>query len=683
MRSTLILDGLNCPHCAAKIEDKIRSDSRFADVEFNFINKELKLTHELGDAVTAEIDSIVAGIEDGVTVLRSDEEHKHGHHHSHDEEVNIPVLIARAAAIAVLIALYFIFSKQPLFLILAYIAAGGDVIYRAVRNIGKGRIFDENFLMTIATAGAIIIGEYPEALAVMIFYQIGEFFQDMAVEKSKQSIGDLLDLKIENVNIVRESGIETIDPKEVESGDILLIKKGEKIPVDGVVTEGSAVVDTSALTGESLPREINTGEKILSGCINCGEAIKIRAESRYNNSTAAKIAKMAEDAAAHKAKAETFIGSFAKVYTPVVVVLALLIAVIPCIALGFDTKWIYRGLVFLVASCPCALVLSVPLCFFSGIGKASKQGVLIKGGNFIQVLSNIKAIAFDKTGTLTTGRFTVTADDDKTLALAAGLEQYSSHPIAKAVTAAYKGELPEVSEVREESGYGVCGIIGGRQAAVGSRKYMEKLGIDISGINGDVYTAVDGKATGGINVYDEIKKDSAATVRALEAAGIKTVMLTGDKKESALNVGREIGISAVEYELLPSDKTAAVERIKAQYGTTGFMGDGINDAPVLAAADIGMAMGGMGSDAAIEAADMVIMGDDPSAALRAVRTAKRTMAILWQNVVFIIVVKALILTLTAVGISNMWLAVFADVGTALISVLNSLRIVNDIRIPQK
>ncbi|MBQ9603935.1 MAG: HAD-IC family P-type ATPase, partial [Firmicutes bacterium] len=447
MKSTLILDGLNCPNCAAKIEDKIRSDSRFSDVEFNFINKELSLTHDLSsEAIIHEIDAIVSAIEDGVTVLSGDEEHghkhghEHGHHHEHENghshehggELNIPQLVARAAVILVLVALYFVFSRQPLFLVSAYIFAGGDVILRAAKNIGRGQIFDENFLMTVATIGAIIIGEYPEALAVMIFYQVGEFFQDMAVEKSTRSIGELLELKIENVNIVRESGIETAAPHDVEPGDILLIKQGEKIPVDGIVIEGTAIVDTSALTGESLPREISEGERILSGCISCGEAVKMRAESKYSNSTAAKIAKMAEQAAAHKAKAETFISAFARIYTPLVVMLALIIAILPCLFTGFDTKWIYRGLVFLVASCPCALVLSVPLCFFSGIGRASKQGVLVKGGNYLQVLSNIKAIAFDKTGTLTTGNFTVSSENEEAMRLAASLEQYSSHPIAKA-----------------------------------------------------------------------------------------------------------------------------------------------------------------------------------------------------------------------------------------------------------
>ncbi|MBQ9604196.1 MAG: cadmium-translocating P-type ATPase, partial [Firmicutes bacterium] len=540
--------------------------------------------------------------------------------------------------------------------------------------ITKGRVFDENFLMSIATIGAFILGEYAEALAVMVFYQTGEFLQDLAVEHSRKSITGLMDLKIEHADLVKDGEIKQIDPEDIAVGDVLLVKQGAKVPVDGVICDGITSFDTSALTGESVPLGANVGDKVLSGYINCGKAVKVRAESTYENCTAARILEMTENAAAHKAKAENFISAFAAVYTPVVVVLAVALAVLPCLIYGFDPKWIKRGLIFLVASCPCALVLSVPLCFFSGIGKASKLGVLIKGSSYIQTLNKIKTVVFDKTGTLTTGEFEVKSANDETLALAAALEQYSTHPVAKAITSAYGKTPEEVSDVNEVSGYGITAVYRGKNAAVGSRAFMQKLGIPLDGTDADVYAALDGNLTGGITLSDTVKPDCETTVLALSAIGIKSAMFTGDTKQNAMETAKKAGISHVEYELLPGDKLEKLNALRKKYGAAAFVGDGINDAPVLAGADVGAAMGGIGSDAAIEAADVVIMGDKTSGILRAVEVSRKTMAILKQNVAFVLIVKLAVLALAALGFGNMWLAVFADVGTALIAVVNSLRI---------
>ena len=720
MKSTLILDGLNCPNCANKIENRIKNDTRFENVEFNFINKNLTLEHNMTvHKLIEEIDSIVSGIESGITVIEKGAAHKHthkdecehchSHEHEHGEECDChshehehgkgcschshehdhthththehghtskKTAVMRAAAVAFLLVIYLNGFRNPVVIFAAYLIAGYDVILNAAKNIVKGHIFDENFLMSIATVGAFIIGEYTEALAVMVFYQIGEFLQDMAVERSRRNISELMDLKIEHADLVKDGNIVEIDPDDIEEGDILLVKQGAKVPVDGIVTDGMTSFDTAALTGESVPRDANVGDKVLSGYINTGKAVKIKAESKYENSTAARILEMTENAAAHKAKAENFISAFAAIYTPAVVVFALLLAIIPCFLYGFDPKWIKRGLIFLVASCPCALVLSVPLCFFSGIGKASKSGVLIKGSSYIQTLAKLKMAVFDKTGTLTTGEFSVQSANEETLALAAALEQYSTHPIAKAIIKAY-GKTPEPAEnVSELSGYGITAEYHGSQAAVGSRSLMEKLAVPLNGSDADIYAALDGKLLGSITLADTVRPDSSTTVHALAAAGIKCAMFTGDTKQNALSTAKKAGISVVEYELLPGDKLNKLLELKKKHGLTAFIGDGINDAPVLAGADVGAAMGGIGSDAAIEAADIVIMGDTPLGILRAVEISRRTMAVLKQNVAFVLIVKLAVLVLAALGLGNMWLAVFADVGTALIAVVNSLRILN-------
>ena len=701
MKTTLILDGLNCPNCAGKIENKIKNDARFENVEFNFINKNLTLEHNMKiEKLIEEIDIIVSGIEDGITVLEKGAEHcaascaecghckagghehshEHGHEHSHGHyrDAGEGVIFAlRTAMVVILLIVYFVLIKSPFIILAAYIIAGYDVILSAAKNISRGRVFDENFLMSIATIGAFALGEYTEALAVMVFYQIGEFLQDMAVDHSRRSISDLMDMKIEYADLVVDGEITQIPPEKINIGDILLVKSGAKVPVDGIVTEGASAVDTAALTGESVPRSVTVGDKVLSGYIVSGKAVKIKAECRYENSTAARILEMTENAAAHKAKAENFITAFARVYTPAVVVLALLLAIVPCVIQGFDTQWIKRALIFLVASCPCALVLSVPLCFFSGIGKASRQGVLIKGSSYIQTLSKIKNIAFDKTGTLTTGEFTINSANEETLALAAALEQYSSHPIARAIVEAYGAAPEEASDTEEISGFGITGIYKGKKAAVGSRALMEKLNIPTDNPDADVFAALDGKLVGSISICDTLKDDSAITVRSLAALGINSVMFTGDTRSNAEETAKKAGIKDYRYEMLPGDKLEAVEALKKKHGLTAFMGDGINDAPVLAGADVGIAMGGIGSDAAIEAADMVIMGDKPSAILRAVETSRRTMTVLKQNVAFVLAVKFIVLALAAAGLGNMWLAVFADVGTALIAVVNSLRILRD------
>ncbi len=702
MKTTLVLDGLNCPNCAAKIENRIKNDARFENVEFNFINKNLTLEHNMSlNKLTEEIDIIVSGIESGVAVIeksaykqahkhehehhehehehehehKHEHEHEHGHGHEHGRSQASPLVFGlRALAVIVLILVYFFVFKNPFIILLAYIAAGYDVIFSAAKNITKGHVFDENFLMSIATIGAFILGEYTEALAVMVFYQIGEFLQDMAVDRSRRSITELMDMKIEHADLVVDGNITEIDPDDINIGDILLVKAGAKIPADGVVTDGATTLDTAALTGESAPREVNVGDRVLSGCINSGKAIKIKAESRFDDSTCARILEMTENAAAHKAKAENFITAFARIYTPVVVILAVLLAVIPCIFTGFDTQWIKRALIFLVASCPCALVLSVPLCFFSGIGKASKQGILIKGSSYIQTLSKIKNVIFDKTGTLTTGEFTVNSANSETLELASALEQYSTHPIAKAIIAAYGKNPAPAEDIEEIGGFGLTGIYNGKRAYVGSRALMEKYGIAVDNKDADVYAALDGKLIGSITLSDTLKEDSALAVRGLAAQGIKSVMFTGDTRKNAEETAKKAGIAEIKCELLPGDKLNELNTWKKKHGLTAFMGDGINDAPVLSGADVGIAMGGIGSDAAIEAADMVIMGDKPSAVLRAVEVSRKTMSVLKQNVVFVLAVKFIVLVLAAVGLGNMWLAVFADVGTALLAVLNSLRI---------
>lgn len=594
-------------------------------------------------------------------------EHTCGHgEHSDCGTGNTNFILVRALIALVLFAVGF--KLQWLF-IAGYLIAGGDVLFTAVKNIIKGRIFDENFLMSAATAGALCIGEYPEAVMVMILYQIGEYFQHRAVEKSRRSISELMDIRPDYANLDGRR----VSPQEIKVGDIITVKPGEKIPLDGIIIEGSSTVDTSALTGEAIPKSAGCGDNVMSGCVNLSGVLKIRVTKEYGESTVAKILELVEHASSKKTKTENFITKFAGYYTPVVVLLALIIAFIP--PLFWSGNWIVRALTFLVISCPCALVISVPLGFFAGIGGASQNGILIKGSNYLELLAKPDTVVFDKTGTLTKGTFKVQeihSQEPELLKLAAYAESASSHPIAAAIREAYGKEIPEQNNITEISGQGIKAYIEGKEVLAGNTKLVKTEPVEAAGTV--VYIAIDGKYSGYIVIADEIKQSSPAAVKELKDARIKTVMLTGDSTAAARKVQQKLCLDEAYAELLPEDKVAKLEEIIGQSkGTVIFVGDGINDAPVLTRADAGIAMGGLGSDAAIEAADIVIMDDNPQKVLAAVKIARKTMLIVKQNITFAISVKIIFLLLGSIGLMTMWGAVFADVGVALLAVLNSLR----------
>lgn len=556
------------------------------------------------------------------------------------------------------------------FFFAAYIIAGLEVLKDALKNIIKGQVFDENFLMSIATIGAICVGEYPEAVMVMLLYRIGEYFQDKAVEKSRHSISELMDIRPDYANLDGKK----VSPESVKIGDIITVNTGEKVPLDGIIKEGQASIDTSALTGESIPKSVKAGDAISSGCINCDGVLKIKVTKLFEESTVSKILNLVENASAKKAQAEKFITKFAKIYTPVVVILALIIAVIPPLIL--DTSfivWVKRALTFLVISCPCALVISIPLSFFAGIGRASRKGILIKGSNYVEVLAKTSAVVFDKTGTLTEGVFKVTqivSDNPDILKYAAYAESSSSHPIAKAIKAAYGKEIPENNDIKEIAGMGIKAIVDGKEVLVGNSKLIKVEPIDTMGTV--VYVSIDRKFQGCIVISDEIRKDSYSAIANLKKSGIFTEMLTGDSKAAAEKVEEILGLDKVYAELLPENKVEKIEElISTSKGRVLFVGDGINDAPVLTRADVGIAMGGLGSDAAIEAADVVIMDDKPSKVVDAIKIAKKTITIVKQNIAFAIGVKVLFLILGGLGLMTMWGAVFADVGVTFIAVLNA------------
>jgi len=575
--------------------------------------------------------------------------------------------------------------------LIPYIIIGYDVIFKAAKNIRNGQVFDENFLMMIATFGAFVVSEYIEAVAVMLFYQIGELFQSYAVGKSRKSISELMDICPEYANLEVEDKIEEVDPEDVEIGSIILIKPGEKVPLDGVVIEGESFLDTSALTGESVPRRIIIGEEIISGCINGNGTLRVKVTKEFENSTVAKILELVENATSKKAKVENFITRFAKYYTPFVTIMALLLAVVPPIFLqGAWMIWLKRACTFLVISCPCALVISVPMGFFGGIGAASKIGVLIKGSNYLELLSEMKTVVFDKTGTLTNGVFEVTEviskdnEKEKLLSIAASLESYSTHPIAESICNAVKSKTNRtVSNIEELSGYGISGYVDGNVVLVGNNKLMEVHQIPYEEYAGNgtvVYMAMDGIYSGCIIISDTIKEGTKAAIASLKRLGVsETVMLTGDRKEAALAISSELDIDSAYYELLPGDKVKKIEEILEKNDgqkKIAFVGDGINDAPVLARADIGVAMGSLGSDAAIEAADIVIMDDDIRKICSVIKISKKTMAIVKENIIFALGIKGLILVLGALGMASMWAAVFADVGVAVIAILNAMRTLN-------
>lgn len=590
----------------------------------------------------------------------------HEHHHQHCCGSSNSSTIFRAITALLLFAGGFKFS---ILFFLAYIIAGWDVIFKAAKNITKGHVFDENFLMSAATIGALCIKEYPEAVMVMILYQIGEYFQHKAVEKSRHSISELMDIRPDYANLRGEK----VSPREVKVGDIITVNTGEKIPLDGIVTEGHASLDTSALTGESVPRTVSTGDSVISGCINLNGVLKIKVTKEFGESTVTKILELVEHASSKKARTEKFITKFAAYYTPAVVILALMIAFIP--PLFITGNWIERALTFLVISCPCALVISIPLSFFAGIGSASKNGILIKGSNYLELLAKPDTVVFDKTGTLTKGVFKVRevhSDEPDFLKYAAYAESASSHPIAAAIREAYGQEIPEQNNIEEIAGLGIKAIIDGKEILAGSAKLVKTETINTDG--SVVYVSINGNYCGYIVIADEVKDDSKETIEKLKTLGIKTVMLTGDSKNTADKVQKKLGVDNAFAELLPEDKVNKLEKIiKTAGGSVIFVGDGINDAPVLTRADVGIAMGGLGSDAAIEAADAVIMDDSPSKLITSIKIARKTMRIVKQNIVFALGVKALFLILGGIGIMTMWGAVFADVGVALLAVLNSLR----------
>lgn len=602
------------------------------------------------------------------------------------------IIGAAVLATAVLLSLNNEWLQIALFII-SYIIVGGDVVKRAVKNIFKGQVFDENFLMSIATIGAFFIGEYPEGVAVMLFYQVGELFQSYAVGKSRKSIASLMDIRPDYANVKKGDELVKVDPDEVQIGDIIVIKAGEKIPLDGKVIEGSSMIDTSALTGESVPREVEVGSDILSGCININGVITAEVTKEFGESTVSKILDLVENASSKKSNSEQFITKFARYYTPVVVIIAVFLAIIPPLVIDGATfsDWIYRALAFLVVSCPCALVISIPLSFFGGIGGASKKGVLVKGSNYLEALAETEIVVFDKTGTLTKGVFNVQeihpegVSKEELLELTAHAESYSNHPISLSLKRAYSKEIDNgrISDVEEISGHGVIATVDGKKVMVGNIKLMKMM--DIPYFKGEligtiVHVAVNNKYIGYIVIADEVKEDSAQAIKELKAANIKqTVMLTGDNKSIGSKVAKELGLDKVYAELLPADKVEKLEELfsqKSKKGKLAFVGDGINDAPVLARADIGIAMGGLGSDAAIEAADVVIMTDEPSKIATTMKISKKTLKIAYQNIVFAIGIKIIVLILSAFGITTMWAAIFADVGVTIIAVLNAFRALN-------
>ena len=586
----------------------------------------------------------------------------------------------------------FWYVKAILFFI-PYIIIGWDILWKAVRGLFSAQFLDENFLMSIASVGAFIIGEYPEAVAVMLFYQVGTLFEEYAVGRSRKSIAALMDIRPDFAYLERDGEIQEVDPDEVAIGDIIVIRAGEKIPLDGIIIEGETTVDTSALTGESLPRDLVAGDAVVSGTVNLSGRLRVRVTQVFGESTVSKILDLVENASAKKAKTENFISKFARFYTPIVVISALVLAIVPSLITGEWSVWVYRALSFLVTSCPCALVISVPLSFFGGIGAASKKGILVKGGNYMEALSRLETVVFDKTGTLTKGTFRVTAiyptkdtEKETLLEYAALAESNTHHPIGKSIEEAYAKPIDEsrIASVTELAGKGISAVIDGKRVLIGGEKLMRDEKIDhipVSDIGTAVYVALDGKFLGSLVISDEEKADAKEAISSLRALGVrKTVMLTGDNEAVGKAVATALGLDEVYAGLLPADKVEKVERLlaeKSEKSVLAFVGDGINDAPVLSRADLGIAMGAMGSDAAVEASDIVLMDDKPSKIASAVHIAKRTMRIVYSNIIFAIAVKILVLLLVAVGLVGMWAAVFADVGVSVLAILNAMRVLKD------
>lgn len=738
----LTLEGLTCANCGNKIEGRVNKLNGVVEANLNFSTSTLIVEIDSSvpkDKIIEEVKDIVKKLEPEVIVLEKgkskikratnknickdsccdikeghhnhnhshsgnccNENHHHeynkkgGHEHEHNHESisfklkdNWKLIIG-----AILYIIAMILSKDSIvaaiLFVVSYVLIGGGVVYSAFRNIIRGELFDENFLMTVATLGAFFIGEFPEGVAVMLFYQIGEMFQGYAVNRSRKSITSLMDIRADYANLLVGDKDTKVSPEDVSVDDIIIIKPGERVPLDGVVIEGSSLVDTSALTGESVPREIKVDEQILAGCINNNGVLKVKVTKEFGESTVSRILELVENASSKKAPTEKFITKFSKIYTPIVVFLALGLALIPPLVISnatFDV-WIYRASIFLVVSCPCALVISVPLGLFAGIGGASKKGILVKGGNYLEALKDVDTVVFDKTGTITKGVFKVTEvnpiniDSDKLLEIAALGEVFSNHPIAQSIVKAYGKEINKdnIKEYEEVSGHGIKVSIDDEEILLGNYKLMKKFNIqyeEVDSIGTIVYIAINKEYKGNIIISDEIKKEAKEAIKELKENGInRVVMLTGDNKVVAEKVAKSVGIDNVYSELLPVDKVEKIEGLLKEgsnVSKVAFVGDGINDAPVLARADIGVAMGNIGSDAAIEAADIVLMNDEPQALVEAIKVAKKTNKVLWQNIIFALGIKIFVLLLGAFGVATMWEAVFADVGVTILAVLNSTR----------
>lgn len=693
MKQEYVLDGLDCSNCAQKIENGVKGIKGIDGCAVNFAASTLTVSADGKEEqwVTDKVEKKVKSIDPHVTVRQK---HKKKSADDGYRKRMVNMLIRMAAAVILGAAAYFVHSGTVEFLLffVSYLIIGGDIVIRAVKNISRGQVFDEHFLMALATIGAFLIQQYPEGVAVMLFYQIGELFQGAAVSRSRKSISALMDIRPDYANVKTENGIELVSPEDVQIGDIIVVNPGESIPLDGKVIQGSAMVDTSALTGESVPRKAAEGQEVMSGFINQNGVLHIEVTKGYQESAVSKILDLVQNASSRKARTENFITKFAKYYTPAVVIIAVLLAFVPPLMISGAalSDWVYRALIFLVISCPCALVVSIPLGFFGGIGAASKAGVLVKGSNYLEALNQVKYAVFDKTGTLTKGSFEVTEikpaegfTKDRLLEAAAYAELHSQHPIAESVRKAYGKMLSSdaIESYEEISGHGIIAKVNGTDILAGNKKLMERE--QIEGVTDEnagtiVHVAVDQRYAGAIVIADEVKEDAAQAMADLKSLGIKqTVMLTGDSKQTGEAVGKQLGIDDVYAELLPQDKVARVEALEAKLLPNEkliFVGDGINDTPVLARADIGAAMGGLGSDAAVEAADVVLMTDQPSKVAAAIRIAKRTRRIVWQNIGFALGVKAIFLILGAFGIATMWEAVFSDVGVTLLAVANAMRV---------
>ena len=706
----LSIEGLDCPNCAAKVERKINTLEGIKEATVDFLGKKIVVLadeiseNELVELIQTEVDKIEDGVKVFVPKVQA------GESSSEEEDTG---KIKKKLLIGGILFVLGIFVPKTLFIpklavfLVSYLVIGGNVLLSAFKNILNGQVFDENFLMAIATIGAFAIGEYPEGVAVMLFYQLGELLQGIAVNNSRKSIVSLMDIRPDYANIKVGEGIKKVSPEEIKVGEIIVVKPGEKVPLDGKIVKGVSTFDTSALTGESLPREAKAGDDVLSGFINKNGLIEIQVAKVFSESTVSKILYLMENAGSKKSKTENFITKFARYYTPAVVITALIVAIFPPLLIQGATfsDWIYRALIFLVVSCPCALVISIPLGFFGGIGGASRHGILIKGTNYLEVLNNLESVVMDKTGTLTKGIFKVTEvnaennikindfQNNKTeltkpllLKYAAHIEKFSNHPIAQSIVAEYENSVSKVDEnvvkdFEEISGFGIKVNINNHQFLAGNSKLMNLENITFDkkeNLGTAIYLAADGKYIGNILISDEVKEDSARAIKGMKENGVKEiVMLTGDNEAIGKNIAEKLGIDKVFTELLPNEKVEKLEEIyktKSEKGKIAFVGDGINDAPVLARADLGIAMGGAGSDAAIEAADVVIMNDEPSKIVTAIKIAKKTKEIVWQNITVAFAIKIVVMALGLFGDATMWEAVFADVGVALLAVLNATRV---------